>query len=176
MSKQFLISLTLGITFTLFAHGAKNIESSIKFHNDIHSFRQLGLPALGLGALEPLIKHCDILINNILIPHGQSRLIKVINNTCSITISARLDYFDVIFNFRSFNKKITPLFKCNLIFKKYNIHPHDIQHLETSDDGQLDISSVIVDLLDVYNLLDPNNQLTYTWKFHPFRTIAVIIL
>lgn len=167
-----LLSVLLSITTTFLIH---TTVTFIKFHNDIHSFNRLGLAELGLSTLESLIKNCEIEINGHVIAPNRSRIIPVSNNTCTITIKAPLNEFSALYPLNRITRTIGPVIKGKLTFKNYIIDPSDLQYLKSIDNAQMDISSVIIDLLDKHKLLESNSPVQPQWHWHPLRTIHIVI-
>lgn len=126
----------------------------VTFKNDITTLHKLNSEKI-IRSLNLLIDTCKVLVNGQIIKKGHMAKVPVINGKCTVTIVGRLDYFHPIFELNFFLRKIGRFIKSHLIFS-YEIHQEDLVIVD-GHEGHIDISNVIIDLVDKYDLWEGNN-------------------
>jgi hypothetical protein len=135
----------------------------VTFKNDITSLHQLDSHII--KDLRALINSCLILVNGQVIKKGQLVDVPVINGKCTITIIGRLDFFDPIFNLNLLIKVLGRFISSHLVFS-YQIDADDLV-VVNGHDSHIDISNIIIDLVDKYDLWEgsPSVALSYKTEF-----------
>jgi hypothetical protein len=147
----------------------------IRFNNDIQMIPEVFSDQPIISRISPLINGCSIYVNGVHIPHGSFQEVPVVDYKCTVTITARLDHFDPIFNLNFLVKKVAPYIRGHLIFS-YELSPEDIENLGGNTDIHIEVSNVIIDLIDKYKLLEGNTDVPYKAEFMPIRNAKIIIL
>lgn len=169
MRRLFLLLLLSALSASLLSYGMPGANITVApFHNDIKELLNLKDEPL-IQQLKPLINTCRIFVNGTEIIAGQEGDVPLLNQKCTITITARLDYFDPIFDLNFFIKQIGSFIRGHLIFS-YEITPDDLHYVQTTD-NTLRISNIIIDLIGKIDKL--NN---YRTEFIPTDRSAKITI
>lgn len=180
--KHALFVCLFSASFFPFSHAQQQFDISqdtftinmVTFRNDITSLHQLESEQI-IKDLARLINTCKIFVNGQLIKQGYLVKVPVIGNKCTITIVGRLDYFHPIFDLHPLIRLAGRFIQSHLIFY-YEIHPEDLI-VHDNQEACIDISNVIIDLVDKYDLWQGNNGTArYQTEFDPTACSAKITI
>lgn len=160
------LSLVLLTTVAIFtaSYTFPHTAVTVRFHNDIKELLQLKEEPL-IQQLEPLIKTCDVYVNDKHICPGQTRAIPIVNQRCTIDIKNSLNLFDPILpkNIGSYVKffinRIGQFFHGLLSFS-HTLGQDDIHYIQTTD-GDIRLSNILIDLMANMDNLDERYKVEF---------------